>query len=98
MDPTIKIYFEATWIFTDGRADRPPHIFHVDFFRDALNFENQVRSGPNKEDDHYRLQQALSTAFSEGLQKECPEFNDKEFKITSLVINNISMSNNKENN
>lgn len=79
MDPTIKIYFEVTWIFTDGRADRPPHIFHVDFFRDALNFENQVRSGPKKEDD-----QVLSTTFSEVLQKECPEFNDKEFQLTSL--------------
>ena len=85
MDSKIDIYFDATWIFRDGRLDRPLHIFHVEFFRDALDCQSDDRLD-------------LNIAFYSALEKEFPEFNDKEFKITSLVINNISMSNNKENN
>ena len=78
MDSKIKIYFEVTWIFKDSRVDRPPHIFHVEFYRDALDCL------PDMENDD---QLDLHIAFYSALEKECPEFNDKEFKITSLGIN-----------
>jgi len=78
MDSKIKIYFEVTWIFKDNRVDRSPHIFHVEFYRDALDCL------PDMENDD---QLDLHIAFYSALEKECPEFNDKEFKITSLGIN-----------
>jgi len=78
MDSKIKIYFEATWNFRDSRLDRPPHIFHVEFYRDALDCL------PDMENEYRR---DLNITFFSAMEKEFPEFTDKEFKITSLGIN-----------
>ena len=75
MDSKTKIYFEVSWIFKDGRSradGRPPCQFNVDVFQDTLDYIPKV-------DEDEKLH--LYSTFIDAFEKECPEFNEEEYRL-----------------
>lgn len=75
MDSKTKIYFEVSWIFKDGRSStdgRPSRQFNLDIYQDTLDYLQEIDRA-----DMLDLYSMFLIAF----EKECPEFNEEEYRL-----------------
>jgi len=80
---TTKIYFNATWVFKDGRNS-----FSSDFCVDI--YQDVIESIPNTDLQEH---QHISKQFSLYFFRAFPQFNNTEYKMTALGKNAINFLN-----
>ena len=77
---TTKIYFNATWVFKDGRNS-----VSIDFCVDI--YQDVFESIPNTDLQEH---QHISKQFSLVFLRAFPQFNNTEYKMTALGKNYTS--------